>query len=887
MLNNGGQSVEVGTVPNTSIYAQGSTGTITAAHPLTITAQSNQEQLFLVVNSGNPSNLYSFSSVVENGSINLGYVLGVPYVKNVTQAPSCPQSTSLLPYQWIVQMDSRGFGALTGTPTFIPVVRVCFYKNIVGQEFGILRKDQLFSSNLTLSSNGTTRTLNIGSNNQSVSFDNLISAKWVGNYESGIGTVEASAFVAISHDSTWTLQNMASYNNWITNNYNPTQGLLVSQTYTYQTYQQNPLIAINSCSSLEIGNATYMNSNYYLYQIGTCLNQYASQSISQNNGALNSTLLTSTSVSPYGSSPAVYNPGYNNSQAFLVNIPTAFTSSLPVLDLDINGTFLGVLIPEGIPRIISINASPFSSGSNGTIKMQVENIGNSQGTFYTSLINCGGVVATTSQKYPVPAGQTQEIDIPIYSSGVTKLNAECTVIVTDYNSYKNDSKQVNIVIRPPNQCTPNSQIVNGESICPCLNVSGVWTIGSGSACTTCNYGVISNGNGGSTCASAPVTAQTTIGQQQTSQTTTIAYNTTLGPEDVIIVTIGSRLNEDSTYKSTLSSYENLLTSEGLSYKYIELDQFNPNMNPNDWTSVKSTINKIEYETNPQYLIILGSTNIVPMPNVSTNATFDWSNENPNEIPTDDPYGTTTNSTIPTIVVARIPGQNADQIAEFLNNDLSRHSNPNNKLFMMSVGLSDIHDSFIKNDTNMFSLDTTGASCSPNNNCFYAPPNCLQSSSGYCTNSSSMKTAISNVYGIQYYNCHGDGNACVDYYGNLTLIDGSILPKLNTNPIIIVGGCYDATLTPISDYTNPLSPPLLATQALSNGAAIYIGNTKWGYGYLTPTEQIYIYNQFKSGETIGQAFLSMKQKFLTNPYDPYQEGTAHELQLYGDPTMSMS
>ena len=207
--------------------------------------------------------------------------------------------------------------------------------------------------------------------------------------------------------------------------------------------------------------------------------------------------------------------------------------------------------------------------------------------------------------------------------------------------------------------------------------------------------------------------------------------------------------------------------------------------------------------------------------------------------------------------------------------------------MMGLGLNDVHDSFIKSDTNMFSLDTTGVSCSPNNNCFYAPPNCLQSSSGYCTNSSSMETAISSVYGIQYYNCHGDGNTCEDYYGNLTLISGSTLPKLNTSPIIFVGGCYDATLTPIPDYTNPLSPPLLAGQALLNGAAIYIGNTKWGYGYLTPTEQIYIYNQFKSGETIGQSFLSMKQKFLNNPHDPYQEGTAHELQLYGDPTMSMS
>jgi hypothetical protein len=123
----------------------------------------------------------------------------------------------------------------------------------------------------------------------------------------------------------------------------------------------------------------------------------------------------------------------------------------------------------------------------------------------------------------------------------------------------------------------------------------------------------------------------------------------------------------------------------------------------------------------------------------------------------------------------------------------------------------------------------------------------------------------------------------------SVISTTDVPNLQTLPIIILEACYDGAIYgyPSEYYTNLIGETPLAIEMLDKGATAYIGNTKEGYGGITPTEEEYIYNDLKSGKTIGQAFLSMKQYYLTHPYDSYYQGTAQELQLYGDPTLTMS
>lgn len=100
-----------------------------------------------------------------------------------------------------------------------------------------------------------------------------------------------------------------------------------------------------------------------------------------------------------------------------------------------------------MPKILSATSSPFNSGGNGTIEVNVENIGNSSGSFNPQLSNCGGVSTQSQPNYAVAAGQQQEITIPIYSTGANaNLTEQCTVTVTDANGGGSSSYQVNLIV---------------------------------------------------------------------------------------------------------------------------------------------------------------------------------------------------------------------------------------------------------------------------------------------------------------------------------------------------------------------------------------------------------------------------------------------------------
>jgi hypothetical protein len=884
VFNGGGQSL-VANLDNTSINYRDSEGRlITSAYPLQISGYTNPETAIYTISNQQPEPIDSFSSQVELGWVRQGIIQ-----QNASNAPSCPSSYS---YEW--DFTDRVQPKFLGPYYTYTIARVCIYETLVGNEYPISLADTQFSSDLTLTANGQPETLNLNSNSTSaISPDGLVQAQWVGSLVTGTQAPTNPQSVAISNinNNQWDIQNV--------NEYSGTQGY-TNHIPTFQsgTYNATTISRLSSsCQGIfnpsDITNASLAN-------VAACMNDYAQNQYSINNQYASQLLTSGSTIEGNGNSYSATQTNYNGEPAFAISLGSSSFTTNPEIIFTLSGTFVGVVIPVGKPKILSVSSSSFTSGSTGIIKVNVENVGDAQGSFYATLSDCQGISPTQSAtNYQVQPGQSQQINVSITTSGINQtINQQCMITVTDYNGGGSDTAQVNIVSKPANQCTPNSQVVQGASICPCLNESGVWKLGTGSSCSTCSYGVIANGNGGYECAPPPSTS--IAGQPTTIQsTTTISYNQTFGHKDVVIATIGSKLNEDSAYKTALSSYENVLTSEGLSYIYVELNSYNPNMNVNDWISIKSTINRIEYLTNATYLIILGGTDIVPMPNVSTSVSFSApayyliDNSNPNIIFTDDPYGSLTNNNNPSVVVARFPGTTADDIATIMLNDVKKHNNNNYGLLIVGDGLNGSDDAFVGYDTNQFSLSATRLSCSDNSNCFHFPPYCLGL---ICNDSSSFENLISNTYGIQFYGCHGDGYVCGDSTGAYTVIASAPLqgvsiasmPKFNTNPIIITVACYDGAI----DNGYLLVPSVLAggsrtlaLQALNNGASVYIGNTKEGFGGLSESEESYIYNNFKNGMTIGKAFLSMKVNYLKNPYDAYQEGTAHELQLYGDPTLT--
>lgn len=898
-VNGNGQSVvSSGSLSNSSLSStcgvacQG----ITAQYPVQITANANPEVEIFKINNNQPQQLYLYTSTTTQGTVSISGLIGDVY--SATPAPWCTATYSGYSYsnEWDYNISTKAgtFGS-TGSVT---VIRTCIYSKFVGTgSQGDIQSPPYVqaSTNFVITSNGKQEILNVSNFGQqsASSPDGAVHVTWTGNLGTGNPTIDISQQIAINNLQTnnWVISNLNTFTSWTTD-YSNTKSKLYPQGIQQFTYYNNYTVATMGCQGIAQTSSTYTNQS--VANLAGCMNTKVINYYNPTNTDVNNLLAGGSLLggNQYQQS------NYQGSQSLSVS-RTGYFTTIQQLTFNISGSFIGVLIPLGKPKIASVVASPFNSGGNGTIKVQVQNIAQyGSGSFYASLSNCGGVGTGSQTKYNVAPGGSQEIDVPIFATSLNQsISESCTVTITDVNGGGSDTAQVNIKVTLPNQCTPNTQVLNGQSICPCLNESSVWKVGTGNACTTCNYGFISNGNGGYECAPPPTTIATTTvtnTQATTSQATTTIPQ--IGQTDVVIVTIGSKLNEDANYKNTLTQYQNLLSSEGLTSIYLELDSneyssvFGSNPNINDWHSIKDAINKIEYKTNATYVIILGGTNIIPMPGVNSSVSFNegWGGSNPYIIFTDDPYGSLTNSDIPSLVVSRIPGNNADEIAKFLNNGIEKHSNNNYNLLISGDGLNTSWDTdgFVRHDTNSFSLNITGISCDNNSNCLYSPKYCLASG---CASSSTFKNYLSNTYGIQLFDCHGNGYVCTDKYGTYMITSTSLIPTLNTNPIIMYGACFDGAINSTSVGDSNM-PKTLAIQTMDNGAADYIGNTEEGLGgygvqAVTPAELFSIYTNFKNGDTIGKAFLAMKIKFLTNPSDPYTEGTAQELQLYGDPTIS--
>jgi hypothetical protein len=482
-LNGGGQSL-VGTLTNSSINYQG----FTSVYPLQISASTNPEQAYYIINNQQPTPIYEYTYMTEYGSITHGII-----VVNLTSAPACPSTYGSASYysEWDTVFSASSLGAWVGSGQATPI-RTCIYQQAVGYEAGIGQVNQLFSSVFTVSANGQSEQLTISSNNQSAtSSDGKVQINWDGSLITGTGVPEASQYVAVSNDKNspnWVAAPYSAYSNYQTQ-YSSTLSKLSSTSFTpSQSGNNYP----SPCSSI-LTNI----SNSYLTNVGSCLqNNVLSSIVSQNNGDA-SPLTQGTQIGGY----ATQTSSYNGQSAFLVTLPSQFVTTNPQVTMRISGAFIGVVIPEGTPKILSVSSQPFNSGNIGTISAIVKNIGNAQGSFYTSLSNCDGVQpSTVSPNYAFQAGQTENLTIDISTTGTNNnVNEQCTVTVTDANGGGSNSSQVNVVMKQANQCTPGQQIVQGSSICSCSNVNGVY---QPTSCTACPNGV-TNSNGQYVCASAP------------------------------------------------------------------------------------------------------------------------------------------------------------------------------------------------------------------------------------------------------------------------------------------------------------------------------------------------------------------------------------------------
>lgn len=483
-LNGGGQSL-VGTLDNESINYQG----FTSVYPLQISGSTDPEQAFYIINNNQPQPITTYSASIQKGTLTSSCLLGM-CTYTPTEPFPCPSDAI---GEWDMKSPSNG---KWGLPAGTVLGRLCFFSQTIGIKATIPSTPNIqFSSHLNLVANGKQELIDLSYNRQSAtSSDGLVQANWVGSLVTGNAPPSGSDYVAIGtpQENNWIIKTATDYDSYKTasNNFELTQ-----QYSTDSVPSQCSGSVVFPDGSL-LGD---QDLQPYITNYMTCL-----QDIAQNQFSVPNQLANNLAVNGIGIGRKSAQFTTNNGQpAFVIDISDYFVTN-PVVLLRFKGDFLGVVIPLGKPEILSVSSECFNSGDQGDIKITVKNIGNAEGSFYSDLSECEIISSHSPPKYSVGIGQTQEIEIPIFSNGVnSNLEQNCNIKVTDYNGGGTDTVQVSICIKEANQCDLNEPVVQGKSICACQDINGTYRPATGNDCTYCDYGVVVDDSGGYVCAEPP------------------------------------------------------------------------------------------------------------------------------------------------------------------------------------------------------------------------------------------------------------------------------------------------------------------------------------------------------------------------------------------------
>jgi len=141
----------------------------------------------------------------------------------------------------------------------------------------------------------------------------------------------------------------------------------------------------------------------------------------------------------------------------------------PVVIWTVTASWLGIKIPVGQPSITGASCN-FPTGSLGTIRVNVRNIGSAQGTFDATISSCDPIQPQFNvQSTTIQAGGTGYIDIPVTESSTSlAISKTCTVTVTDRSlSTNRDTDTVTCSVKADNICTPNAIRPDGKCLLQC------------------------------------------------------------------------------------------------------------------------------------------------------------------------------------------------------------------------------------------------------------------------------------------------------------------------------------------------------------------------------------------------------------------------------------
>lgn len=846
-LSGGGQAIAGAINPEDIKRFTG--GKYTTKQPISIEVKTSNEQIFYnVINEGVP--IYKYSLTTTEGPVNCP--LNVCYV--AADAPACSANTG-----WDIPVGKSFWGKVKK--------RFCIEKTQAGIKGVYDNPTVTFNANILLKVGSITKVKTIcsgaitGCDGSSISFDDVGTATWSGSLVTGESAPNQNNYVAIKRldSNTWQIARRSTYDSYFPKIDDADQKLnSVQNTYAGE---QDPTKA-----EREIKDAITPVNN-----AGTTL-------LGED---------TSFTSSPFTKD--------SNTGKVTVTLDRKLTS--PNLVFRLRADWLGIVIPAGQPKILSITADKFNSGETGIVRVQLQNTGEVQGTFSAMLVGCEPFIQSTttqSARKTILPGDIDEITIPVSGGSLSEDTLKtCTVKVYEVNEPSIETtSSVDLQLEKAKVCVPNRVFADGNIIKRCNK--------DGSAIEVvkkCKYGVESDGKGGLVCSINPgEKAKYECIEDSDCETDAICNIETHSCEipsditsDVLIVTLGGKLDKTDAYKKTLNEYRDVLKKEGLSSFYIELDSpkiksfFNVELkDPTNWREVKSVLDKILDKTKSKYLLILGGVNVIPQPPAKTTAEIP-------AIPTsDDRYSDLDLDGIPDIAVGRIPtpDKSTSIIVSALKSAIIMHNKDSlSKVMLTDVCLFPPSCSGI-NDVNLISTAIFGVNCYQTDDCYSAPPYC---SGNKCERRENfyLKLLNSDIINLNAHaNPYSFSAATKD--GWYDVLTSKILYKTPflTNPVFSTIGCHSGTID--CGEGSCINKDGNVFAFLANGASNYVGNTRYGFGGGATSSLLSdYYNNLKKGQRSGDALLNMKRAAIKGSHSEWWKAVVYEVQLYGDPTLKIN
>lgn len=847
-FNGGGQAI-AGTIDPDTVK-NFMNGKVYTKQPLSIAVTSNDEQVFYEV-TNEAISVYHYK--LQTFDAPQSCPLGICYIYD--NPPPCPNGTnwdillgkSLFQYakkRYCITKEQAGIKGVYNNP-FIG------FNAKIRLTVGSIFKEKIICSGATSGCDGS-----------SVSFDDVAVATWSGSLVTGESPPNQDNFVAI--------KKLAS-NRW-----------QIARKSTFESYQPKEFDAdqkLNTVKNTLEGTSDVAKGDTEINNAISPVNQASDTLLNED---------TSFTSSPFTKD--------DNTGKVTITLKRSLTS--PNVVFRIRADWIGIVIPTGQPKILSVTANKFGSGETGTISVQVQNIGETAGTFSAMLQNCEPFIQSTTTQTSRKTLQPQDIDtITIYVSGGAiseDISKTCSVKIYDVNEPSIETtSNLTLTLEKAKICVPNKMFADGNTIKRCNNDGTMVEI-----VEECKYGVLSDGKGGFVCSPSP--EEKSKNECNTNLDCEEGYSCSeirmCQPSkeiktDVLIVT-SSKLKSNDDYNKVLREYRETILKEGLTSFYILIDSqkvqdlFNIQpANSADWKSVKNVLDKILDKTHAKYLFILGGVDIIPMPSLYIGC-FDSEPYYEPYINTDDLYGDANLDKIPEIAIGRIPtskgAKNSDIIVKALNAAINIHNvggyYSSDSLFITdSCGTPP--SCMAIDDTNKIINSLIGGDCSSTQTCYKSPPYCSDIKCG-------KKDELKNLFKHNFIWIaeHGSGYSFASHAldGWYELVSGSNIYFLNIekNPLILTDACHGGLID-----SEELVGKLTSLAFLSNGASVYIGNTNYGLFGASPRVMSEFIQNSKDN-TIGDGMLKMKNDNIKNK--PYECSLAvtYEIQLYGDPTIKL-